>query len=70
MRCGDTVLLPAVLRTDDHSPELADLLILATGCASRVGARGSFPQLDALANSGGRKRVAVEARRLRRTLTG
>lgn len=68
-----TVLLPHVLVSDpwgQTSGKTADLLVVATECAKRAGARGSFPELDALAARGGMARVVLEARRLRRTLTG
>ncbi|HEU5334295.1 MAG TPA: DUF6493 family protein [Actinocrinis sp.] len=64
-----TVLLPGVLAAD-HRGDVVDLLVLATECAKRAGARGSFPELDAVAARGGAKRWLLEARRLRRTLTG
>jgi len=64
-----TVLLPAALGAHDTGGT-AELLVLATECAKRAGGRGSFPELDAVAARGRTTRVVLEARRLRRTLTG
>lgn len=64
------VMLPTVLANEDHVRQAVDLLALTSECAVRLGARGTFPELDAIVKGGGRTRAAIEARRLHRTLTG
>ena len=59
-------LVPAALGASAGGP---DLLALATAAASAAEARGSMPEVDAVAGRGGRTRLVTEAARLARTLT-
>jgi hypothetical protein len=63
-------LVPALLRMDRPPQATPDLLALAAAVAGAIGARADLPEVTALADRGGRSRLAAEAARLARTISG
>ncbi|MGC4805162.1 DUF6493 family protein [Micromonospora sp. DT233] len=61
--------LPGLLSGDEVPRRLGALLSLGADCASRSGATGAIPEVDAIADRKGSSQTIKQARRLRRILT-